>query len=201
MTRIDSPDPATVARPRPRPDPDPRSRPADSNATARPEARGSARPDANAATDADGDHAAEPRRNGLHSRATRTVPTLLRELRDEAYGLIQQELLLVRSELRREVEEATSSLKTAVMGAVMLVVGLVILAIAASAGVQAGLLEAGMDPLIAGWLAPLIIAVVILIAGMVMVQQAGKLTSRDHWRPDRTEQSLRETREWAGRKI
>lgn len=197
MSTIDSSDPATVARPRPRSGTGAGPRGQRSPAAAHTVAE----PTIGEPGMTDGHRAADSTRDGADARAMRSIPTLLRELRDEAYGLVQQELLLARSEIAREVDEATSAIKTSVMGAVMLVVGLVILAIAASAGVYAAMLEGGMSPLVAGWLAPLIIAVVALIAGGVMMQQARTVTSAKHWRPERTEQSLRETREWAGRTL
>lgn len=131
----------------------------------------------------------------------RSLLALLRELRDEALTLVQQEFNLARAEVREEVREAKGALITSVVGAGVVIVGAFVLALAAAAGVYAALLMGEVSPLVAGWLAPLIVGLICTMVGLVMVIRGKKVTSAEHWRPERTERSVRETRAWAERKF
>lgn len=132
---------------------------------------------------------------------SRPLPTLLKELRDEVITLARQEFKLAKCEIAEEVESAQRALVTSLIGAGVLVVGGVVLALAASAAVYAGLLVGGVQPLVSGWLAPLIVGLVCTMIGLVMVNRAKRATTAEHWRPTHTERSLRETRDWAERKM
>jgi hypothetical protein len=142
--------------------------------------------------------------DGVSQRAApdqRSLPGLLRDLRDEALALVQQEFRLARAEVAQEVDSARRAIRDSVVGMVFVNVGVFTLALALAAGVYAALLVADVGPLIAGWLAPLIVGLIALMVGLVMVNRAKSVTSADHWRPQRTEQSLRETKRWAERKF
>lgn len=140
-----------------------------------------------------------PERSPEHG--DRSLAALLRELRDDAADLVQQEFNLARTEIAEEVRAAKGAVASSAVGASLLLTGLIMLAITASAAIYAALWVSGVDPLLAGWLAPLIVSLVVLMVGLVMLTRAKKFTEADHWRPTKTEQSLRETKRWAERKV
>jgi hypothetical protein len=131
----------------------------------------------------------------------RSLASLLRELRDEAVTLIQQELALARSEISHKVSQAQRAAASSVGGVALLLAGLITICAAASAGLYVLMLELGVGPEIALWAAPLAVGIVVLLIGWAMAAQAKKVTSADHWRPERTERSVRETKQWAERKL
>lgn len=138
---------------------------------------------------------------GYSAGDNRSFPALLRELRDEAFTLVRQEFRLAKSEVADEVEEAKNALIASAVGVGILAVGAIVLGIAASAGVYAALIAGGVSHMIAGWLAPLIVGLVCVMIGLVLMVRGKKVTKAEHWRPNRTERQLQETRDWVERKI
>lgn len=145
---------------------------------------------------------AEPAGDG-RGEATdgRSLSGLLRELRDEAMTLVQKEMQLARAEIQEKISETQRAVTTSVGGAAMLLAGLFTLAIALSAALYVGMIAFEIGPAISLWAAPLIVGVVIALIGYGMVNRAKKVTRADHWRPERTERSVRETKQWAERKM
>lgn len=134
-------------------------------------------------------------------RDSRSIAGLLRELRDEAMTLVQKEMALARTEISEKVTEAQHAITTSVGGAAMLLAGLFTLAMALSAALYVAMIAFEITPAISLWAAPLIVGVVIALIGYGMVSRAKKVTRAEHWRPERTERSVRETKQWAERKM
>lgn len=130
-----------------------------------------------------------------------SLPTLLRELRDEVMTLARQEYELARAELGEKARDAQRVLAASLTGVAITLAGIVTLCIAASAGLYAALRLAEVDPIVAGWVAPLGVGALVTIIGLAMMSRAKKLTDAEHWRPRRTERSVRETKAWAERKV
>jgi len=133
--------------------------------------------------------------------ATRSVPELLRELRDDAIDLARQEVHLARQEISEKINQAQQDLTAAAVGAALAMAGLVTLVLGLAAALYAGLLVLDVQPLLAGWIAPIAVGLVVLVIGALMATRAKKVTKADHWRPERTERSVRETGRWAENKI
>jgi hypothetical protein len=135
------------------------------------------------------------------AKSRQSIGDLLRDLRDEITALVQQGFMLARNEIIEELEEARNALLASLVGVVILAISGVVLALAASAGVYVALINAGLDPMVALWLSPLIIGLVGAVAGVILTSRIKKVTDADHWRPSRTERSLQETKEWVERKL
>lgn len=130
-----------------------------------------------------------------------SLASTLRDLRDEAVTLVQQEFLLARTEIAEEVESAKRAVTASLIGAGLALIGLFTLAIAATAGLYALLaVWADVGNYTAGWLAPLIVGLVLAGIGWAMTNRLKRVGRSEHWRPARTERSLRETKRWAERK-
>lgn len=140
---------------------------------------------------------APPERGNGH----RSLPSLLRELRDEAATLIQTELELARTEIAQKISEAQSAIATSAGGLALMIAGLITLCLAATAGLYVFMLALEVEPAVSLWVSPLIVGAVVLFIGWLMALRARKVASSDHWRPRRTERSVRETTRWATEKI
>lgn len=131
----------------------------------------------------------------------RPIGPLLRELGDEAVTLVRKEIELARSEMNEKVQEAQHAAAASAGGVAMLVAGLITLCGAASAGLYVLMLLWNVQPAISLWVSPLVVGVIVMLIGWGMASRARKLTSARHWRPTHTERSLRETKQWAERKL
>jgi hypothetical protein len=131
----------------------------------------------------------------------RSFVGLLRDLRDESINLVQDEVRLARTELQEKVNEARQGAISAVTGGAILGAGLFMILLAAAAGLYAAMWAMEVDPLISGWLAPLIVGVLVVIIGGALLAAGKKKMEPSNLRPERTERSLRETGAWAERKV
>lgn len=141
-----------------------------------------------------GDHGYPPARD-------RSVVGLLRDLRNESINLVRDEIRLAGAELQEKVNEARKGAISAATGAAILGAGLFMILLAAAAGLYAAMWAMEVDPLISGWLAPLLVGIVVLITGWAMLAAGKKKMEPSNLRPERTERSLRETGAWAERKV
>lgn len=136
-----------------------------------------------------------------HGVRERGVVDLLKELRDEAATLIEKEFDLAKTEIGEKMQQARQGALSLASGGIVLMAGLIITLMGISAGVYALMRAWEMDAMLAGWLAPLAVGLLTLVIGAVMVAVGKKKVEPDALRPHRTERSLRETKEWAERKV
>lgn len=139
--------------------------------------------------------------DGRTAARARSLPDLLRELRDEALTLVQQEVHLARTEVAEKIDDAQRVLAASALGLALLMAGLVTLTLGAAAALYAGLVALDVAPMTAGWVSPVAVGIVVIAIGAALASRAKKLGDADHWRPKRTERSVRETRDWAERKV
>ncbi len=139
--------------------------------------------------------------NGEPALRGRSFMGLLGDLRDESMTLVQDEIHLAKSELQEKVSEAMQGAVATATGAAVLGAGTLVILFAAAAGLYAAMLVAEIDPLIAGWVAPLIVGGITAIAGWAMLAGGKRKMDSSNLRPTRTERSLRETGQWAERKV
>jgi len=151
----------------------------------------------------------DERRHDANARApfeeptheTRSLSTLLRELRDEAMTLVEKEFQLAKAEISEKVDKAENALATSVGGVALMISGIFTLCLSVAAGLYVAMIALDVTPAIALWAAPLIVGLVVAIIGYAMTRRARVVTRADHWRPERTERSVRETKDWAERKF
>lgn len=131
----------------------------------------------------------------------RSLVSLIRDLRDESINLVQDEVRLARAEMHEKIDELRQGAIAIATGGAVLAAGLLMLLLAAAAGLYAAMWALEVDPLISGWLSPLIIGVIAAVVGWAMIAAGKKKVEPSNLRPERTERSLRETGSWAERKV
>lgn len=132
---------------------------------------------------------------------TRSVNDLIKELRDQGRTLVRDEVALAKAELGEKVSRLGHNGGYLGVGALIAFAGLIVLLMAASAGLYVGLVAAGLSNTTSGWLAPLIVGLVVLAIGYGLVQKAISTLRRESLIPQRTAKSVREDADWMKRKV
>lgn len=130
-----------------------------------------------------------------------SVTTLLKELRDEGTVLFRQEIQLAKQEMSEKVARMGRNVGYLVAGGLMAYAGVVVVLLAISVLVYAGLVAIGLSHMIAGWLAPLVVGGIVMLIGFGMVKKAQSTLSDEAPMPERTVQSLNEDKQWAQEKV
>lgn len=129
---------------------------------------------------------------GLNPDMSRTekehssVPSLIRQLTNEASSLFTKEISLARSEIRESVQEAKAGMMAMTSGGVVMVAGLFVLLMAAVYGL------ATILPL---WASALIVGAVVTIIGFIMLKAGQSKLSAESFKPERTARELQKDRD------
>jgi Putative Actinobacterial Holin-X, holin superfamily III len=149
-----------------------------------------------------------PKRDGFDSTDQtrpmeygRGLMGLVRELRDETMQLVQQEIELAKTEMSEKVSRVSRNSVYLGIGAAIAAASLVILLMAASAGLYVGLVAAGLTHETSGWLGPLIVAIVAGLIGYGFIQKAISTLRSEQVMPEQTAETIREDKEWLERKV
>jgi len=127
---------------------------------------------------------------------------LLRQLRDEAELLIQQEIKLARQETQEMVQNYIWAAFAILAGALVLHAAFIVLLWAVTSSLMSGFEAAGMEEQVVLWVAPLAVAVVTGIVGFILLQRGkAKLNDPKRARPHKTIKTLKEDQEWTESKI
>ena len=137
----------------------------------------------------------------LHGEHARPMMDLIRELRDESLTLLRQEVALAKTEVSEKVSRVSRNSMYLAIGGAIAYAGLLVLLLAATVGVYAGLVAAGLTHMTAGWLAPLILGALLAIIGYGLVQKALNALKEEPLVPERTAESLRDDKQWLERKV
>jgi len=125
----------------------------------------------------------------------RTIPELLRELRDETTTLLRQEVKLAKTEMTEKATTVGRNIAYLAVGGMVCFSALIILLMAASAGLTVLLSTIGAEEHSA-WLAPLIVGVLTAIIGYALIQKALATLKNESLVPQDSVQSLKEDKEW-----
>ncbi|CAN5625391.1 hypothetical protein BH23CHL8_BH23CHL8_32150 [soil metagenome] len=132
--------------------------------------------------------------------STATVPQLLRKLSSEGSELVRQEIALVRAEMLEKVDVVKRNLGGMAAGGGLMLAGLLLALWALNTGVTAALMEV-VDAEIAVWLAPLLLAVLLLAVGWGLVSKGKNAIADEGLTPEQSRESLRTDRRWAEQKV
>ena len=130
-----------------------------------------------------------------------SIPTLLRDLRDETTTLLRQEVALAKSEMKENVSRMGGHAAQIALGGFVAYAGIIVLLIGFGHLLGALLIRAGLDELVAQWLAPSIVGLIVAILGWMMLTKAKNAMAHDDLAPKQTIDSLRENKEWAQSKL
>ena len=135
------------------------------------------------------------------SSHTNTLPSLLRELRDETTTLLRQEVALAKAELKENTAHLTGHAIQIAIGGFVSYAGVIVLLIGIGLLISSLLVRAGMDRDVAQWLAPAVVGLVVTVIGAGMAARAKKAMTSDDIAPRRTIQTLRQDKDWAQSKL
>jgi hypothetical protein len=130
-----------------------------------------------------------------------SIPSLLRELRDETTTLFRQEVRLAKTEMKENVSRMASHAAQIAIGGFVAYAGIIVLLIGIGHLLGALLIRAGLDEQVAQWLAPTLVGLVVAIIGYAMFARAKRALTHDDLAPKQTMESLRENKEWAQSKL
>jgi len=116
--------------------------------------------------------------------------------------MFHHEVKLAKIELSEKVSRlGRNSLYASIGGAVTLA-SLVVLLLAASAGMYSVLVAvAEVSHMTSGWLAPMIVGLIGASIGYILIHKGIHTISQESFVPERTLESLREDKTWAERKL
>ena len=130
-----------------------------------------------------------------------SIPTLLRELRDETTTLLRQEVALAKAELKENTARVTSHAVQIAVGGFVAYAGIIVLLIGIGHLLGALFVRMGLSPQFAEWLAPSIIGLVVALIGWGMLAKAKTAIAHDDLVPRQTIDSLRTNKHWAQSKL
>ena len=127
--------------------------------------------------------------NGSHSLAS-----LFTRLTQEVADLIRQEVALARAEVSEKIGQIETGVGSLAAGGMIILIGLFFLAEALVVGVAA-VLQIWLDGVIAAWLAPLLVGLVIVIVGWALLAKGRSNLKAHNLELRRTAGSLRRDEE------
>lgn len=130
-----------------------------------------------------------------------TLPTLLRDLRDETTTLFRQEVALAKAELKENTSRLGSHVAQIAIGGFVAYAGVIVLLIGLGLLISSLLIRAGMDRELAQWLAPAAVGLIVALIGWGMVSRAKSAMTSDDVVPKRTLETMRENKDWAQSKL
>jgi hypothetical protein len=129
-----------------------------------------------------------------------SIPSMLRDLRDQATTLLRQEAALAKAEMSEKVSTTSRNLGFLLFGALTAFAGFVILLMAAVAGTAIGLAKVGQAHN-APWLAPLIVGGLVTLIGLAFIQKAKATLRKTTVVPERTVRTMKENQQWIATKV
>jgi hypothetical protein len=128
------------------------------------------------------------------------ISTLLRELAEDARGLVRDEVRLAKAETTEKLTETAKSLVPFAVAGVLGLVALLMLATAANAALTT-LLAKVMSVGIAVWLSPLTLALVLAIVAWSLVATGKAKLRHQSLKPEKTMATLQEDKQWIKSKL
>jgi len=146
-------------------------------------------------------HALPPREemvtvDGTVPGATASVPDLLRRLSGEGSELVRKEIELAKAEMDEKLDTLKRSAATMAAGGGLLLAGLLFALWTLNTGVTAALVQV-VSAAVAVWLAPLLLAAVLLAIGWALISSAKKTMAHETLTPEGSRESLRRDLRWA----
>lgn len=124
-----------------------------------------------------------------------SIPQLLGDLIKELRDLLQQEIALAKTEVRENLSRFQQHLALIAVGGALLLAAALFLLAALNRGVTS-LLAQFIDLEVAVWLAPLLLALVVGGAGVLVLKRGTRALAADHLVPEKTLDTLKENQRW-----
>jgi hypothetical protein len=130
-----------------------------------------------------------------------SIAGLLKDLRDETTTLLRQEVALAKVEIRENVSQAAAQAVKTAVGSFVAYAGVIVVLLGVGQLFAFVFVRLGLEPSVAAWLAPVLIGMLVALAGWLMVARAKRAIARSDLVPRKTIDSLRANKEWAERKL
>jgi hypothetical protein len=130
-----------------------------------------------------------------------SIPSLLRELRDEAGDLIGKQVTLAKVEMKEEVTRMGGHVAKIAVGGVITFVGTIVLLIGLGQLLGVLLEAAGLSDDTAQWLGPVIVGLIVAVVGWAVLAKAKKALADDSIVPRKTIETLKADQQWAQNKL
>lgn len=134
-------------------------------------------------------------------RGERSLASLLKELRDETTTLMREEVALAKTETSEKINRVSRNVGYLAGGGSVAFAGVMMLLLAAAAGLYVGLLAMDLAVSTALWLAPLIVALVVIAIGYAMLQKAINTLKHESAIPERTAKTVQDDKNWIKEKV
>lgn len=126
-------------------------------------------------------------------KSERSIPSLLSDFSHQLTTLVQKEVELAKSEVSEKISQVQSGATSLVLGGAVLFAGLLVLLQAAVYGLYELIESWAPGP----WLSPLVVGAVVLIIGLIMLQQGRKRLKPENITDfPKTTESLRRDKEF-----
>ncbi len=116
----------------------------------------------------------------------RTLMSLFADLWRETSTLVHKEAELAKAELSEKVSQVSTGMAELAIGGAVVFAGFIVVLIALSNGLMELLPEE-----VAGWLAPLIIGVFVMVVGFIAILRGRTQVQPDNLAPERTMEAVR----------
>lgn len=136
-----------------------------------------------------------------HTLTNRSIPDLIKELRDETTLLMRQEVALAKTEMSEKAKAYGRDASYIGAGAFIAYAGFLFILGAITYALLAWFDAMDMSPFIAAWLAPGIVGVVVAGIGAAMIVSGKNKMKKESPAPRRTVESLQENKEWLKNKV
>jgi hypothetical protein len=130
-----------------------------------------------------------------------SLPSLLRELRDETTTLVRQEVALAKAEMSEKASKLGRNAAFMAIGGIVLYTGLIFVLLAFRDLLMSGLVNAGVTLGTATWLSSIIIGLIVAIIGAALLAKGKKAISQEGLAPEKTIETLREDQQWAKQRL
>jgi uncharacterized membrane protein YqjE len=139
--------------------------------------------------------------NSDTSTPSNSITGLLRELRDEAVTLVQQQITLAKVELEENITRLGGHVAKIAIGGVVTLIGAVVLFIGVGQLLGVILESAGLSEDVAQWLGPVIVGLIVAGSGWALLAKAKKAFAHDSVTPRKTVETLKTDQQWAQNKL
>lgn len=130
-----------------------------------------------------------------------TIPSLLKELRDNILHLFRQEIALAREETSENLRRVSKQGIAMAIGGAVAFLGAIILLMGVASATAVLLREMGLAAEHAVWVGPLVVGLVVAVIGFAMLMGAKNRLKNTNLVPKRSVETLKEDSHWAKEKL
>ena len=125
-----------------------------------------------------------------------SIADLVKDLRDDATLLLQQEMALAKTEISEKIDHLLRNAAYAIACSLVAFVGLIFVLQSVTVLIGLGLKKAGLTDDQVLWLAPLILGVIVAVIGAILISKGMAAMKKESLIPEKTISSLKKDKEW-----